>query len=81
MYKISIRNLISGGDFRCNVPAHQVGYLITQDNNDTCIPVVECDVKDPYDSVSSVLADSTCETYNTDPNTVFWMYLIFRYEL
>lgn len=46
--------------FMCHIPQPQVEYMASYKNTTKCIPKVECEVQDPYDSPKSVLADSQC---------------------
>lgn len=46
--------------FMCHIPPDQAVYMATFKNTTKCIPKVECEVHDPYDSHNSVLADSQC---------------------
>lgn len=48
------------GGFQCHIPERQAKYMADLKNNSMCIPKVECEVHDPYDSPNSVLADSQC---------------------
>lgn len=52
--------------------------LIKDPNNNSCVPVIQCDVDDPYDSPNSVLAESQCLQVIGDPATTFWSYLFLR---
>lgn len=46
--------------FMCHIPPDQAEYMAAYKNTTKCIPKVECEVHDPYDSPNSVLADSQC---------------------
>lgn len=51
---------------------------IKYSNNNSCHPVIQCDVDDPYSSPDSVLAESQCVQVIGDPSATFWSYLIIR---
>lgn len=46
--------------FMCHIPPAQAEYMAAYKNTSKCIPKVECEVFEPYDSPKSVLADSQC---------------------
>lgn len=46
--------------FQCHIPPQQAQYMAAVKNTTKCIPKVECEVFEPYDSPGSVLADSEC---------------------
>lgn len=48
--------------FMCHIPPRQAKYMADQrtTNISKCIPNVECEVYEPYDSPNSILADSQC---------------------
>lgn len=56
----------------------EIKERIKDPNNNSCIPVIQCDVDDPYDAPNSVLAESQCLQVIGDPTTTFWSYLFLR---
>lgn len=62
----------------CEIYPEIEKYLKNSVTNRTCIPVVACDVDDPYDAPNSVLADSRCVQTIGNPDVTFWLYLILR---
>lgn len=52
--------------------------MLIDPNNNSCHPVIQCDVDDPYDAPNSVLAESQCVQVIGDPSKTFWTYLVIR---
>uniref|UniRef100_A0A336M7R0 CSON005993 protein n=1 Tax=Culicoides sonorensis TaxID=179676 RepID=A0A336M7R0_CULSO len=61
--------------YSCNIPSAQKMMLLRQQEN--CVPVVECDINDPY-SHTSALADTVCLKIEGDVETTVWSYFTLR---
>lgn len=56
----------------------EIAQTLYDPSNNSCRPVIQCDVDDPYDSKDSILANSQCIKTIGDPEYTFWTYLIIR---
>lgn len=48
------------------------------DSKNSCKPVIQCEVVNPYDAADSVMKQSQCIDVFGDPDTTFWYYLVIR---
>lgn len=55
-----------------------IAKTLIDSKKNSCRPVIQCEVVNPYDTADSVMMQSQCVEVFGDPETTFWYYLVIR---